>query len=113
MSCAWPFIATFNTASIRSWDADLCLQALGNSEEQRFTHVALVPLFHNSASDWSLPAAYRESEKKLLAKYPQLQVIISLCSTFRGAKRAKSSVARRAFSSGFADGDWALRPGCL
>ena len=64
------------------WATDLCLQALGNPEEQRFTHVARVPLFHNSASDWTLPASYRESEKRLLAKYPQLQVIMSLCSTF-------------------------------
>jgi SAM-dependent methyltransferase len=64
------------------WATDLCLQALVNPDEPRFTHVARVPLFHNSASDWTLPASYRESEKKLLAKYPQLQVIMSLCSTF-------------------------------
>jgi SAM-dependent methyltransferase len=64
------------------WATDLCLQALVHPNEPRFTHVARVPLFHNSASDWSLPAAYRESEKKLLAKYPQLSVIMSVCSTF-------------------------------
>jgi SAM-dependent methyltransferase len=64
------------------WATDLCLQALQHSDDPRFTHVARVPLFHNSASDWSLPASYRESEKRLLAKYPQLGVIMSLCSTF-------------------------------
>jgi len=64
------------------WATDLCLQALTHPTDPRFTHVARVPLFHNSASDWSLPASYRESEKKLLAKYPQLSVIMSLCSTF-------------------------------
>jgi SAM-dependent methyltransferase len=64
------------------WATDLCLQALTHPTDPRFTHVARVPLFHNSASDWSLPASYRESEKRLLAKYPQLQVIMSLCSTF-------------------------------
>jgi SAM-dependent methyltransferase len=64
------------------WATDLCLQALLHPEELRFTHVARVPLFHNSGSDWSPPALYRESEKKMLAKYPQLQVIMSLCTTF-------------------------------
>jgi SAM-dependent methyltransferase len=64
------------------WATDLCLQALVNPDDPRFTHVTRVPLFHNSASDWSLPLSYRESEKRLLAKYPQLQVIMSLCSTF-------------------------------
>jgi SAM-dependent methyltransferase len=62
------------------WATDLCLQALTYPSDPSFTHVARVPLFHNSASDWSLPASYRE--KRLLAKYPQLQVIMSLCSTF-------------------------------
>jgi SAM-dependent methyltransferase len=64
------------------WATDLCLEALMNPTDPRFTHVPRVPLFHNSASDWSLPASYRESEKRLLAKYPQLEVIMSLCSTF-------------------------------
>jgi SAM-dependent methyltransferase len=64
------------------WATDLCLQALVNPDDPRFTHVARVPLFHNSASDWTVPASYRESEKRLLAKYPQLQVIMSLCSIF-------------------------------
>jgi SAM-dependent methyltransferase len=64
------------------WATDLCLQALLNPDDSRFTQVTRVPLFHNSASDWTLPASYRESEKRLLAKYPQVQVIMSLCSTF-------------------------------
>ena len=46
------------------WATDLCLQPLLDPDARRFTHVARVPLFHNSASDWTLPESYRESEKR-------------------------------------------------
>ncbi len=63
------------------WATDLCIQAearLGRPAGR----VVDVPLFHNSASGYVLPAAFHESARLLLDKYPGRPRIASLCATF-------------------------------
>jgi 2-polyprenyl-3-methyl-5-hydroxy-6-metoxy-1,4-benzoquinol methylase len=60
------------------WGTDLCLQAEALAK-QPTAHVLEVPLFHNSTTSYTLPTAYYESAERVLAKYPQLDRIPTLC----------------------------------
>ncbi len=64
------------------WATDLCLQAqrLAGHPAGRILNV---PLFHNSASTWSLPQAFHASAETLLAKYPDRDRISTLCATLQ------------------------------
>lgn len=64
------------------WATDLCLQPLVDPEVGSLTPIARVPLFHNSASDQTLPESFGASELRMVEKYPQMAAIVSLCSTF-------------------------------
>ncbi|HEY5799398.1 MAG TPA: methyltransferase [Burkholderiaceae bacterium] len=63
-----------------TWATDLCLQAFGDDTSANARIVA-VPLFHNSLNDYTLPASYHTSADTLLAKYPDLERIETLCGT--------------------------------
>jgi 2-polyprenyl-3-methyl-5-hydroxy-6-metoxy-1,4-benzoquinol methylase len=64
------------------WGTDLCLQA-----QQRIgrpvAELLDVPLFHNSANDATLPAAFYASAQQLLARYPDLTEVPTLCGAIR------------------------------
>jgi len=62
------------------WATDLCLQAQ-RLTGQSVAQILTVPLFHNSVCTWTLPDALRESVDALLAKYPELAEIPTLCGT--------------------------------
>jgi hypothetical protein len=62
------------------WATDLFLQSYLNSETENGLLVN-APLFHNSLNDYSLPADFHVSAKKLLEKYPNLGKIETLCGT--------------------------------
>ncbi len=64
------------------WATDLSLQAIFHPGGPAYAQIARVPLFHNSRSGHLLPEAYHASEVLMLAKYPQLQTIMTLCSAF-------------------------------
>lgn len=59
------------------WATDLCLSAI--SEHRVFPKIVSLPLFHNSHTDWSLPAAFSDSTEYLLRKFPHFGDIHTLC----------------------------------
>lgn len=59
------------------WATDLCLQSIHC--DGKYARIVRIPLFHNSLSDWTLPQTYYDSAAKLLAKYPQMKSIPTLC----------------------------------
>ena len=61
------------------WATDLCLQAQARAQRP-VGQIVDVPLFHNSASGYTLPEAFHLSSRRLLAKYPHLPRIASLCA---------------------------------
>lgn len=67
------------------WATDLCLQARQRAGCAA-TPVLEVPLFHNSTSDYTLPDAFHASADRLLAKYPQLERIPTLCGCIERPK---------------------------
>jgi hypothetical protein len=95
------------------WATDLCLQPLVDASVGSFARIARIPLFHNSASDQTLPEAYRTSELRMVEKYPQVDVIMALCSTFSKSKtgdgvdtqptRFSSATVKLGFGNGVGD----------
>ena len=61
------------------WATDLCLQSVHRRTGSKFARCVRVPLFHNSTNDGVLPASYHESGARLLAKYPHLAGVTTLC----------------------------------
>jgi ubiquinone/menaquinone biosynthesis C-methylase UbiE len=61
------------------WATDLCLQAIFDQQKRTHARLIRVPLFHNSVSDWTLSPAFHSSGQYLAAKYPQLEMIPTLC----------------------------------
>ena len=59
------------------WATDLCLTAI--SEHRVFPRIARLPLFHNSQSGWTLPAAFMDSAEYLLQKHASFSPIHTLC----------------------------------
>ena len=57
------------------WATDLCLQTLGHAD----ACILRAPLFHNSTTAHALPDAFRASADVLLAKYPYVERIATLC----------------------------------
>ncbi len=72
------------------WATDLCLQAEARHGRPA-GRLLDVPLFHNSASGYVLPAAFHESARLLLAKHPGRPRIASLCATFEQPAPATAS----------------------
>jgi hypothetical protein len=60
------------------WATDLCLATMCR-DPPAFAQIVRVPIYHNSFSDHSLPPAFYDSAKKLVAKYPQVSGIRTLC----------------------------------
>lgn len=60
------------------WATDLCLQ-IRELAQQPIAQIIDVPLFHNSTNDFTLPSAFEASAAQLLAKYPKLARIPTLC----------------------------------
>jgi hypothetical protein len=61
------------------WATDLCLQAI--CAHRFFARIVRLPLFHNSHTDHTLPAAFHASAATLTAKYPDFGPIHTLCGT--------------------------------
>lgn len=60
------------------WATDLCLQ-IQQVAQQPVGQLLEIPIFHNSTNDYNLPAAFHESARRLLDKYPHLSNIPTLC----------------------------------
>lgn len=63
-----------------TWATDLCLQAANHSGEPDAVILEL-PLFHNSLNPYVLPESYHASAARLLAKYPDMEKIHTLCGS--------------------------------
>jgi hypothetical protein len=79
------------------WGTDLCLQAALDGCPARVERVLMT---HNSSHDYigngGLPAEFEDSKKVLIAKYPQLNVFYSLCTSWhRELRRALRQVSSR------------------
>ncbi len=71
------------------WATDLCLQAQ-TLAQRPVGQIVDVPLFHNSASGYTLPEAFHHSSRRLLAKYPHLPRIASLCAVLTQPQPAEA-----------------------
>ncbi|MCW5657908.1 MAG: hypothetical protein KIT60_09400 [Burkholderiaceae bacterium] len=67
------------------WATDLCLQAI--CAHRFFPRIVRLPLFHNSHTDHTLPAAFHASAGMLAAKYPGFGPIHTLCGVIDGRAR--------------------------
>lgn len=76
------------------WATDLCLQAQ-RLAQRPVGQILDVPLFHNSASGYVLPEAFHASAGTLLAKYPRLPRITTLCGTLEQAPQSAEPATRR------------------
>jgi hypothetical protein len=63
-----------------TWATDLCLQAVNHAGEPDAVILEL-PLFHNSLNAYVLPESYHASAALLLAKYPDMEKIHTLCGS--------------------------------
>lgn len=63
------------------WATDLCLQGI-HAASSRYGHIIKIPVFHNSYNDGVLGRDFYESVQKLLKKYPERNVISTLCGAF-------------------------------
>ncbi len=63
-----------------AWATDLCLQALVDAGEPNAVILEL-PFFHNSLNAYALPESFHASAAVLLAKYPDMEKIHTLCGT--------------------------------
>lgn len=61
------------------WATDLCLTAI--VQHGVFPRIVRAPLFHNSRTGWSLPAAFVESARTLAAKWSGMGALHTLCGT--------------------------------
>ena len=64
-----------------TWATDLCMQSMCLSHKPNAV-ILEIPLFHNSLNDNVLPESFYCSGATLLAKYPKMDTITTLCSTF-------------------------------
>jgi hypothetical protein len=71
------------------WATELCLQAI--CTHRFFARIVRLPLFHNSHTDHTLPAAFHASAAALAAKYPDFGPIHTLCGTIGPAAAARST----------------------
>lgn len=72
------------------WATDLCLQAR-ELTQRPIGQILDVPLFHNSVSGYTLPDAFKASARRLLAKYPHLSRIPTLCEVLAQAPAARDA----------------------
>lgn len=68
------------------WATDLCLQAI--CRHKFFPRIVRLPLFHNSHTDHTLPAAFHASAAALAARYADFGPIHTLCGVIDGRARA-------------------------
>ncbi len=61
------------------WATDLCLVSI--EKHKVFPSIIRIPLFHNSASGWSLPSEFYHSAKLILEKHEDFEDIPTLCGT--------------------------------
>lgn len=69
------------------WATDLCLQARARAG-RAVSPIVEVPLFHNSTTGYTLPDAFHQSANVLLAKYPGIDRIPTLCGELGRAATA-------------------------
>jgi 2-polyprenyl-3-methyl-5-hydroxy-6-metoxy-1,4-benzoquinol methylase len=69
------------------WATDLCLQARARAGRPAAA-LLRAPLFHNSASSHTLPSAFHESARHLLALHPDLDRIPTLCGVVERQRTA-------------------------
>lgn len=61
------------------WATDLCLRAV--TDHGSLPRIVRAPLFHNSRTGWTLPAAFVESARTLVAKWRHMGPLHTLCAT--------------------------------
>lgn len=61
------------------WATDLCLRAV--TQHGALPRIVRAPLFHNSRTGWTLPAAFVESARTLVAKWRHMGPLHTLCAT--------------------------------
>ena len=71
------------------WATDLCLQAI--CTHRFFPRIVRLPLFHNSHTDHTLPAAFHASAATLAAKHRDFGPIHTLCGTIDAAAGSRTS----------------------
>jgi hypothetical protein len=81
-------LAIDRTLGWHLWATDLCLQAI--CTHRFFPRIVRLPLFHNSHTDHTLPAAFHASAAALAAKYPDFGPIHTLCGVIEGRQRASA-----------------------
>ena len=59
------------------WATDLCLSSI--KHHNAYPRIIRLPVFHNSATGWTLPADFHKSASVLLRKYSELSPIHTLC----------------------------------
>jgi hypothetical protein len=69
------------------WATDLCLTAI--TQHRVFPRIVRMPLFHNSVTDHTLPAAFHASAARLAAKHPDWGPIHTLCGVIDAAFLAR------------------------
>lgn len=74
------------------WATDLCLQAI--CTQRFFPRIVRLPLFHNSLTDYTLPAAFHDSARVLAAKHPEFGPIHTLCGVIDQAFLARARSVR-------------------
>lgn len=73
------------------WATDLCLTAI--CEHQVFPRIVRLPLFHNSVTDYQLPAAFFDSAALLARKHASFGPIPTLCGTIDAAFLSRRGAA--------------------
>jgi hypothetical protein len=73
------------------WATDLCLTAIDTHKV--FPRIVRLPLFHNSRTGWTLPAAFCDAAEKLLAKHPGFAPIHTLCGVLDAGFIARQRAA--------------------
>ena len=74
------------------WATDLCLTSI--CSHQQFPRIVRLPLFHNSVTDYVLPAGFHDSAALLAVKHPTFGPIPTLCGTIDAAFLSTATVAR-------------------
>jgi SAM-dependent methyltransferase len=63
------------------WGSDLCIQSKNELDKYQ-TRIIDVPLFHNSTNDFIFPEDFHKSLYQIFTKYPDLNVLETLCGKF-------------------------------
>lgn len=74
------------------WATDLCLQAL--AVHGCMPRIVRAPLFHNSHTGWTLPAAFLQSARVLAAKWQSMGPVHTLCGTIDDSFLARHAPAQ-------------------